>query len=89
MTVQPYAIIRDEPIAIETPQDVAPVRRFERTSTNVLMATKFPPLPLAAARWDRSRVTPGTCYISISRTARVAFNPALPLFFLMNGFART
>lgn len=44
MTVQPYAIIRDEPIAIETPPDVAPIRQFARASTNVLMATKFPPL---------------------------------------------
>jgi hypothetical protein len=44
MTVQPYAIIRDEPIATETPKDIAPIRQFARTPTNVLMATKFAPL---------------------------------------------
>jgi hypothetical protein len=44
MTVQPYAIIRDEPIAIETPPYLAPIRQFARTSTNELMATKFAPL---------------------------------------------
>jgi RecA-family ATPase len=44
MTVQPYAIIRDEPISIETPPGLAPIRQFARTPTNVLMATNFPPL---------------------------------------------
>jgi len=44
MTVQPYTIIRDEPIATETPLGPAPVRQFTRTSTNELMETKFSPL---------------------------------------------
>src|SRR3954451_6041081 len=44
MTVQCYAIIRDEPIATETPKDIAPIRQFARMSTNVLMANKFAPL---------------------------------------------
>ena len=44
MTVQSFAVIRDEPVPIEIPPDVAPVRKFARTSTNDLMATKFEPL---------------------------------------------
>jgi hypothetical protein len=44
MTAQPYAIIRDEPIATGTPTDLAPIRQVARTSTNELMATEFAPL---------------------------------------------
>ena len=44
MTVQSFTVIRDEPVPIETPPDVAPVRKFARTSTNDLMAIKFEPL---------------------------------------------
>lgn len=44
MTLQPYAIIRDEPVAIETPPHAGPIRPFTRTSTDVLMSTKFSPL---------------------------------------------
>jgi hypothetical protein len=44
MTAQPYTVIRDEPIAIETPPDPAPLRMCARTPTNELMATKFAPL---------------------------------------------
>jgi len=49
MTVKPYAIIRDEPIPIETTPDAAPVRRQRRK----LLASEEPP-PRDVADEDRS-----------------------------------